>query len=310
MIVIGSEAFNHRVASRNKKKTNDLDLVGTYEECMRFINDQRKRRELRAFYPINDGKTILAKHTDGGITELEVAWPGSRAAGFLAFAERSKSEFDVGYDRWLWPSMNVLYTLKMSHRYLKDSPHFLKTMRDIQQMRKLGAFITEDMHPYYLKRMAETYSYSHPKLNVSKGSFFDAEATGVVYTYDHDSIHEAVKVLGTPAYTFFKPENSEVLCDKGMFFNSASDIQLYAVLEEAYVLALERSLIPYPNGKTPKEAFDVALMKVCTSITSGWFREFAWEHYDDVQALYSDSYVEQFEAGLKAGTVKQIKEEK
>lgn len=33
----------------------------------------------------------------------------------------------------------LLYTLKMSHEYLKDSPHFLKTMKDIQTMRKYNA---------------------------------------------------------------------------------------------------------------------------------------------------------------------------
>jgi hypothetical protein len=35
-------------------------------------------------------------------------------------------------------------------------------------------------------------------------------------------------------------------------------------------------------------------MKVCTSITSGWFREFAWENYDNVLDLYNDKYVEIF----------------
>jgi hypothetical protein len=29
-----------------------------------------------------------------------------------------------------------------------------------------------------------------------------------------------------------------------------------------------------------------ALDKVCTSITSGWFREFAWQNYDEVVKIY------------------------
>jgi hypothetical protein len=27
-------------------------------------------------------------------------------------------------------------------------------------------------------------------------------------------------------------------------------------------------------------------MKVCTSITSGWFREFAWENHDEVADMF------------------------
>jgi len=45
--------------------------------------------------------------------------------------------------------------------------------------------------------------------------------------------------------------------------------------------------------------FEMALMKVCTSITSGWFREYAWENYQKVLDLYDslgeDDYVKRFE---------------
>jgi len=63
-------------------------------------------------------------------------------------------------------------------------------------------------------------------------------------------------------------------------------------------------LIPFPGVLTPPQAFDMALMKVCTSITSGWFREFAWENYDAVQSMYSDRYVEKFQHGKLEGVVK------
>lgn len=307
MIVIGSNALACHLGA--DVPVNDLDLVATYEEAQAFTKEFRAK----VFYPINSGKTLYMKDASGFICEVEIAWPGSRAEGFLTFAETHPEHFELEPDsNMLVPSLDVLYMLKMSHRYLKDSPHFLKTMRDIQKMRELGCEITEDIHPYYLKRMAETYTYAHPKLNVSKDGFFDSVGTGVPYVYDHDSIHEAVKVFDRPAYTFFKPEDSEVLCDKGMFFASPLVVQLAAVYEESCVLALERSLIPYPNGKTAQEAFDMALMKVCTSITSGWFREFAWENYDAVQAFkrdYEDQkgngwFINMFEHGLASGVVK------
>lgn len=58
------------------------------------------------------------------------------------------------------PSLNVLYMLKMSHRYLKDSPHFLKTMQDIHAMRKLGAVIPAEWESFYQDRMRDTYTHS------------------------------------------------------------------------------------------------------------------------------------------------------
>jgi hypothetical protein len=134
--------------------------------------------------------------------------------------------------------------------------------------------------------------------------------TGVWQKWDHDSVHLAVKHLDKPAYEYFKPEDSEVMVSKEMWDVLPETIKLYAVLEEAYVLALERSLIPFPNRKTPKEAFDMALMKVCTSITSGWFREFSWESYDKVQALYNDNYVDKFQYGVDNEIVKLNKTER
>ncbi len=82
--------------------------------------------------------------------------------------------------------------------------------------------------------------------------------------------------------------------------------RLYGVLEEAYVLALERSQIPFAGKVTPRQSFDIAIEKVCTSITSGWFREFAWENYDKVVELYRDDYVEKFKAGVDKGIVKKL----
>lgn len=301
MILIGSQALKFHAMGI---LPNDIDYVGTYEEAERY---RKRLTKVKGFYPINGGKTQYIK-LEHQIIEIELAWPDSRAEKFLAFAEEFPEEFERLRDEdggtTLIPSLDVLYMLKMSHRYLKDSPHFLKTMRDIRMMRKLGAYIKPAWNEYFKQREKDTYTYNLPKLNVSKDAFFDQEATGVVYTYDHDSIHEAMKTYAKPAYQYFKPDESQVMCSEELFYKLALNTQMAAVIEESYVLAIERSLVPFPNGKTPKEAFDMALMKVCTSITSGWFRQFAWEQYNLAQAMYKDDYFDKFEAGLAAGIVK------
>ena len=301
MILIGSMAEKLRYDTMSAP--SDVDYVGTYGELESFIKENRA--SLKSYYPINSGKSYVLNFKDNKIMEVEVAWDGSRAAKFTDFVEAQQDnlKWDTKAMSIVCPSLDILYLLKMSHRYLKDSPHFLKTMQDIRRMRGKGARIRLEHQEFYKDRMKDTYTYNHPKLDVSKDSFFDSVVTNVYQKYDHDSIHNAVKIRARPAYTYFQNSGIEVLCDKNMFFGLDEEIRLNAVLEESYVLALERSLIPFPQGKTPKEAFDMALMKVCTSITSGWFREYAWENYYKVQELYDESYVQKFEAGVSSGVV-------
>lgn len=297
MLLIGSAAL--AFVAELDREPKDADLIATIDEYEDFI--AKHKQNLVSTYPVNKGKKLIIFLKDTKPIEMEIAWPDSTAETLLnalSMEDLPTTNF-LGQEVSVAP-LHILYQLKMSHRFLKNSPHFLKTMKDIKFMRSLGAQITM---PDWLKaREVETYDYKHPKLNVSKDDFFKKDE-GVTYVYDHDSIHEAVKRYDRPAYTYFKPENSQVLCDRAMFEASSREVQLASVVEEATVLALERSQIPFKNQVTPKWSFDMALMKVCTSITSGWWRSFAWEHYDEVQALYDENYVAKFWEAVKKGVV-------
>lgn len=195
----------------------------------------------------------------------------------------------------------ILYAMKHSHKYLKNSPHFEKTRQDIKVLNSI--FLSQPpggLFDAMLKRREKlTYSYNHPNLNQSKEGFF---TDSVPYLYDHDSIHEAVKHLAQPAYKHYIKEGEEVLCDKGKWDALPDFIKLLGVLEESYVLALERSVIPHNTD--PDKAFKMALEKVCTSITSGWFREYAYYNYDRVMELYSPCFVAKFQNALAGGYIK------
>jgi hypothetical protein len=291
MIYIGSEALAQYLPERS---IFDLDLISTYRDAVDYAKKQGK---VTACYPIADGKKLFIKVGER-IVEVELIWPGNTTEQLVELIKADPLTKRRGDD--LIPSLDVLFMLKMSHRYLKNSPHFLKTMRDIKAMRELGARIRPEHQEFFKAREKATYTYKHPKLNVMKQDFFTGD--GVKYLYDHDTIHLSVKHLDRPAYTYFKPDQNEVFCDRGMFEACDEQTRLYAVLEESYVLALERSQIPFPNMPR-KQSFDMALEKVCTSITSGWFREFSWENYDKVQALYNDNYVDRLYQGVESGLV-------
>lgn len=297
LVVIGSVALNKVGISR---KPNDLDIVGNYKDVIAFM----KLKNVIKKCPIQSGKKIIAESTSSDIRmiEAEICWDNSSAKELFDLIKLDPytiCEID-GEVKFYYPSINVLYMLKMSHRYLKNTPYFLKTMEDIHQLRLLGGFIEEKYMTFYKDRMRETYYYKHPNLNSTKKNFFKDE---YLYKYDHDKIHEIVAQGDRPAYMNYKIENEEVLCSKELFFSVDEKIRLNGGVEEAMVLALERSQIPNDFKIQPKKSFDMALEKVCTSITSGWFREFCWENYYAIQSLYDENYVDKFKKALADGSI-------
>jgi hypothetical protein len=274
----------------------DTDIIGTLDEFREWTKGFEKG-EIILCKPLSADK-IHVRTKDGWNFEWEIAKAGNCAQELLDY-------FDLGQ---AFAPTSVLLALKLSHRYKRNSPHFLKTMRDIQFLRKQGVTLGTELEEWLPKREAETYTYAHPKLDVSKAAFFDGD--GVPYVYEHDSIHEAVALIqvsekdftgtGTqwaprPAYTYYA--GGPVWSSKEKFFRCSEQIRLYGVYEESCVLALERSQIPFPDA-SPRKSFEYALMKVCTSITSGWFRQYAYENYDKVMALYEelgeDDYIQRF----------------
>lgn len=295
MLLVGSRALLQDGISLGREP-RDSDWIVSWETFQTFTKCVYKPF-IQSCYPLHGDKWVI-KTKDNEIIECEIAWEGSTGESLIKLVEEHKLS-----------NLDVAYTLKMSHRYLKDSPHFLKTMSDIKYLRSIGAKIPEELKEWFVKREAETYTYGHPSLNQNKMNFFDTK--GVTYTYDHDSIHEAIKLMEKPAYAYFKPDTGEVWCSKEMFFGLTEDMKLSAVFEESCVLAIERSLVPFNAWDKQEGAFRKALEKVCTSITSGWFREYAWENYDEVVKMFNadKNYLKsKFDLGIQNKIIKLVGE--
>lgn len=286
MLVIGSAALVYHGIDIGREP-GDTDRICTFEQFQKFTRDNKDM--IKSCQPLSDCKFHVLT-TDGWNNEFEIAWEGTAARQLLDM-----------YNGEGVASVDWLYALKMSHRYLKNSVHFLKTMSDIKLLRE---HISPDAQliidsDWFKQREEQTYTYKHPKLDVSKQEFFTDD---VPYVFNHDDLHEVVKLGGKPAYTHYLKDGSEVMTCKDKFFSVSEEIRLHGVYEEAAVLGLERAIIPFSVGKeggpTPRQSFLKALEKVCTSITSGYFRQYGWESYDKVVALYEEvgenTYVERF----------------
>lgn len=296
MILVGSRALEILVKSMGKefyRPCVDLDYLCTEEEWeaqVKLFNGDKFVELVE-----RNGNKGHVKMVAGAHIEYDIAQPFDSTDMLIAHC-LMVNPVKLG-DDYIAP-LNVLYLLKMSHRYKKNSPHFFKTMNDIHYMRSLGAEIPADMQEVFKLREAETYDYSHPNLDVKSKDFFKGDE--VPYVYDHDTIHEAVAVLGVPAYKSYMKDDSEVMTSKEKFFEQENHIRLLGVYEESCVLALERSQIPFNFEIPARQSFVMALSKVCTSITSGWFREYAWENFSVVMKFYDSmgeaDYIERFKA--------------
>lgn len=312
MLLIGSRALiENNPHLKSIRVCSDWDYIATLKQVIKWIEENRAN--LKFAIPRDGGKYYHCRLKDGTNYEFELAWEGTSAKMLLdKYGDGESSITAIEED---------LYLIKMCHRYKKNSVHFLKTMEDIKLLRwlvgeeALDRWMNNECNlPIIEQRIKESYEYGHPKLNVTSKEFFNGD--GVNYVYEHDSIHLAVANMSEdfgeyeylmgyhpkPAYTFYMKDGSEVMTSKEKFMSVSERIRLLGVYEEACVLALERSQIPHGLGKeggpTPRWSFEKALEKVCTSITSGWFREYAWENYDKVIDIYEqfgeDDYIKMF----------------
>jgi hypothetical protein len=325
MLLIGSHALIHHNPDLGRRPL-DIDVIATFDELGGLTSSLKCQTRVESI-PLSVNKTVL-RCEDGRIVEVELGWEGTAARKLLdaypTIGSHSLSALPFAISI---ATLDELYTLKMSHRYLKNSPHFLKTRSDIMTMRALGALVFD--RAWLKQREDETYVYKHPKLNVMKKDFFTGD--GVQYVYDHDDIHRSVAQLtpdqlitlydsgfrsyfpptwgafdALPAYELYKMPGEEVKCSRDRFEALPEHVRLAGVLEEAYVLALERSQIPFRGKVEPRRSFDIALQKVCTSITSGWFREFAWERFDVVEGMFDPGYADRFWSAVSAGRVRKL----
>lgn len=293
-VLIGSKVLEY-LDIKVDRVINDYDYMAT-------------RSEYNLFITVNKDTIVHIKPTRFGYAVFIVG------KGIYEFEIVDGRSAQIFYDRYNmhenenYADINGLYTLKMSHRFLRNSPHFKKTMSDIHLLRNLGAEIPDDLKEFYKLRMKETYNYPTPKLARNKIDFFENKQEGyndqTYMIYDHDTIHEAIKLYDKPAYDYIKVDEADVLCSKDLWNKQPEYIKLATVYEEACVLALERHQLPNNFIPDARKSFIMALEKICTSVASGWWRSYAYESFNNVIVLFDKeeakmSYITKFKTALQ-----------
>lgn len=292
MIIIGSVGLIARVGDIGRSP-GDTDIIGSYDEFVAFV---KARPQAHVKYNADAAKAIITGASDRPI-EFEIAWEDSTGAELISLVAEGHDGRTI-HSGLIVPSLNALLAVKLAHRFAPQKA-FKKTMSDIKLMRSLGG-VVEPRFNDWVKRRASEVTAKHPNLNVSKSSFFNPK--NVPYKYDHDSIHLAVAHGDKPAYMSFQEPGCEVKCSEELFNAQPFEVRINSVVEESYVLAIERSHVPF-GTLSERDAFDMALEKVCTTISSGWWRTFAYDNFDEVNAAYRPGYLDRFNEALDRGRI-------
>lgn len=303
MLVIGSQALSCHTIKLNRKPV-DWDLICSRAEMYK-VCDRLGESPVQT----SDSKHKIISSEYGQI-EFELTEDSPSGKIYHNLTHTTSLPFLFGYeDDFSIADPCVLFSIKKSHIHY---PRFWsKHIRDYHLLKQ----IVHNDHLCAVTKIRRTETeirlgkLKTPSLNKSKTDFFKDKVSN--RTFIHDEIHLIMADYDKPMFEYIKIDQDKVACSKQKFFEELSSTErTMCVLEEAYVIALERCIIPmlYEGGEftDPKVAFDWAVMRICTTLCSGWFRTFAVDDWPRVQFNYDPKYVNKFLTAVDSGKIKRI----
>jgi hypothetical protein len=305
MLIIGSRALSYWVGYLGKpfRKPADLDVICSHKGMMDYCGNVMPQPTGPGHYKQVNGTYVtefdIMDHCPSSRMYYEYAH-GAHLSGGCAVAP-----------------IEVLYSLKRSHRFVPWQWH--KNIADYHLLkdmlgRKDGCGTTHLNHPLEditKMRMAERDAIKKlktPSLNKSKTDFFDDHVSN--HTFEHDDIHAVMAYREKPMFTYIAAEGNTVKSDKNKFMFLSRQDKAYCVLEEAYSIAIERAIAPmFWEGKKladAKTALEWALMRICTTLCSGWFRSHAVEDFPYIQQMADPDYARKFLIAVQDGRVRKL----
>jgi hypothetical protein len=306
MSIIGSKSLTHHFKdfSRIPKDTDLIIIIGTKSDVDRLITKLNPNQ-------IKYGKGITSLI---GIQNKDDFFNTNNVE--ILLSEESESltkyvEYDGVSDEIKYASLEVLFSLKKSHihfpikfdKHISDYTLLYKSLGGIDKLENISKL-------NYKETELRLGKLKTPSLNKSVSSFFNQSNKFVKYFFVHDDIHQAVSHLDKPLYSYMQEDPTMAKCDKSLWDNFSYENKCKCVLEEAYVISLERKVLPSIFGGSrwvsSKQALDWSLMRVCTNLCSGWFRQFATDNYFSIKEYVNDTYVEDFLTKYKNGDICRI----
>ncbi len=194
-----------------------------------------------------------------------------------------------------------LSIIKRSHlwrdlSFQKHITHYHKHMQGYKRQ-QYNSFMEKVLQERIALTM-QAFPQGHPSLKKSVDEFFDDYVTK---KYNHDYLHELVAYYDKPLYTRLQHDSSSAWCERDLWDKLSIEDRTKCVAEETQVIAIERFLVPKDWNYPVKHAYLKALDKVCTTLCSGWFRDFAIDYYPQIMQLCDTMKFENIRKELEHG---------
>ncbi len=297
MLLIGSEAAKFHY--KDFREPHDIDVITNMQELNNWF--KLNKDNVVSLMPNEQCTKYKAKLVSGKQVEFELA--EHRATGHeLLFSSKIDSSFISSFHGELNCEVKVappavLLAIKRSH--LEFQIHWTKNIQDYHWLKNcfspiVFSNIYEKLWNMSKARTKETQAwYKKPKidLDMSNEDFFKKSQKSLGRIYNHDDIHKVVMFYDEPMYMKIKEDQTKAKCSKKLFFKLSQEDRIKCVQEEAMVIALERVIIPALE-KDPKAimlgdyVYETAIMRICTTLTKGWFRDFTIENYPSLFSTY------------------------
>ncbi len=295
MLIIGSRAAKHYISDFRQPKDHDVMCFPGEFQLFRDLNP-----ELEKYLIFKHSKKWILRMPKLQI-EFEIAIPGS--SGELLLQKISSKQFNFNLDKCLNKSFPVKYTgtiwyanpeilflIKQSH--VGYQIHWDKNIEDYHVLSKAAtnkeffSLVLDDFMKQRDREMTERFS-SRKKINLEKknSEFFNATQKSVQRKYPHDLLHKSTCYYDRPLYERLKTDLSKATVEESLWNTLSHNDRVKAVKEEAFVIALERKIIPAQekNEKWDRMvAYRWALMRISTNLTNGFFQKFAIENHHEI----------------------------
>ena len=302
MLLIGSLAFKHQLPHLFKREAHDTDWIIAANRAQKFIEDQK----LDIF---RTGETCISTKYKGANIELFLATPENSWGKYLTYSEA-----------WACTKIaapEVLYSIKKAHIQFPQFSlrKFNKHIEDYSILHGVVkvdelAELTDSHRQATEERLGK---FRTPSLMKTTEKFFGQSEDLVPSVFVHDDIHRIMAHKEQPMYEYMKVKPEEVFCSHKGWKGFTEQEKAWTVLEEAYVIALERKILPMLYLKGPywsaEQAFKWAMKRICTNLCSGWFRQYACDYYNFIIQNYNEKYVNMFLTAVADKKLSQITKE-
>lgn len=287
MLLIGSKALNYYIP----KEYIDIDFIASKEEVDHFRKILKPMRVKETEYIISFFD--IEKNDIFDRDNIEFLLIDNSKALTKYYNLIDNHNFYVKY-----ATKEILYSIKKSH--INFPIKFNKHIIDYKLLYDLyDKDIYEDITILNRKETeVRVGKLKTPKLNKSRTEFFDQSKGFVKSYFVHDDIHRMVAHQENPIYVKLQKKKDSVWCSKDLWNKLPQIEKIQCVLEEGYVIALERIILPFlfDNKKyySYDKAIEWALMRICTTLCSGYFRDFAVNNYFEIKNNINPIFVQDF----------------